>query len=68
MKRIFTLTFVAFSIASAYAQVEEKKMDELIQNTLKNFDVPGISVGVIKDGKTVYAKGFGKRSLKPIKR
>lgn len=64
MKRIFTLTFVAFSIASAYAQVEEKKMDELIQNTLKTFDVPGISVGVIKDGKTVYAKGFGKRSLK----
>lgn len=64
MKKIFTLTCFAFTIASAYAQVEEKKMDELIQNTLKTFDVPGISVGVIKEGKTIYAKGFGKRSLK----
>src|SRR5690606_9442514 len=37
--------------------------DELIQKTLTTFDVPGMSVGVIKDGKVVYAKGFGVRSL-----
>ena len=41
----------------SFSQIEEKKLDELIQNTLKTFDVPGISVGIIKDGKTVYAKG-----------
>ena len=43
--------------------MEEKKLDELIQNTLKTFDVPGMSVGVIKDGKVIYSKGFGVRSL-----
>lgn len=30
---------------------------------MKAFDVPGISVGVIKDGKVIYAKGHGVRSL-----
>jgi CubicO group peptidase (beta-lactamase class C family) len=30
---------------------------------MKTFDVPGIAVGVIKDGKVVIAKGYGVRSL-----
>ena len=47
----------------AFSQVAESKLDALIQNTLKTFDVPGISVGIIKDGKVVYSKGFGVRSL-----
>ena len=64
MKRILAISFVALSYVASYAQVEEKKLDELIQNTLKTFDVPGMSVGVIKDGKTIYSKGFGQRSLK----
>lgn len=46
-----------------FSQVEEKKLDELIQNTLKTFDVPGISVGIVKDGKVIYSKGFGVNSL-----
>ena len=58
MKLKLSLLFVLFSLLS-FSQIEEKKLDELIQNTLKTFDVPGISVGIIKDGKTVYAKGFG---------
>ena len=62
MKRNFSLLFVLVSLM-AFAQIEEKKLDELIQNTLKTFDVPGMSVGIIKDGKMVYAKGFGINSL-----
>ncbi len=45
------------------AQIDEAKLDQLVENTLKTFDVPGISVGVIKDGKVVYAKGHGVRAL-----
>ena len=45
------------------AQIDEAKLDQLVENTLKTFDVPGISVGVIKDGKVVYAKGYGVRAL-----
>lgn len=62
MLRRITFLFIFISYA-VFAQTDEKKLDELIQNTLKTFDVPGISVGIVKDGKTVYAKGFGQRSL-----
>ncbi|KIA83777.1 beta-lactamase [Kaistella solincola] len=62
MKAKFSLFLFLISFF-VFAQVEEKKLDELIQNTLKTFDVPGISVGVVKDGKVIYSKGFGVRSL-----
>ncbi|MBD8017741.1 serine hydrolase [Kaistella pullorum] len=62
MKRHLSALLLMFSVF-ALAQIDEKKLDELIQNTLKTFDVPGMSVGIIKDGKTVYAKGFGVASL-----
>lgn len=62
MKRNFSFLFILISIFS-YSQIEEKKLDELMQNTLKTFDVPGMSVGIIKDGTLVYAKGFGVSSL-----
>lgn len=63
MKSKFSLLFIFLIIGQIFAQVETAKLDELIQKTLTTFDVPGISVGVIKDGKVVYAKGFGVRSL-----
>lgn len=53
-----------FAFAISYAQIPEHQLDALIQNTLKTFDVPGISVGIVKDDKLIYAKGFGTRSLK----
>ncbi len=62
MKTKFTFLFILVSFV-AFSQMEEKKLDDLIQNTLKTFDVPGISVGIIKDGKVIYSKGFGVRSL-----
>ncbi len=62
MKTKLSLLFILISFF-AFSQMEEKKLDELIQNTLKTFDVPGMSVGVIKDGKVIYSKGFGVRSL-----
>ncbi|MDP5105653.1 MAG: serine hydrolase [Polaribacter sp.] len=61
-KKITLLVLFVFSV-SLNAQIDEKKLDKLIQQTLKTFDVPGISVGILKDGKIVYAKGHGVRSL-----
>jgi CubicO group peptidase (beta-lactamase class C family) len=63
MKKQLSFFLFLFVAGLFNAQVEEKKLDELIQNTLKTFDVPGMSVGVIKDGKLIYSKGFGVRSL-----
>ncbi|WP_292010073.1 serine hydrolase [Chryseobacterium sp.] len=63
MKQKLSFLLFFLSVGLFNAQIEEKKLDELIQKTLKNFDVPGMSVGIVKDGKLVYAKGFGTRSL-----
>lgn len=46
------------------AQITAPSLDTLINKTRAAFDVPGISVGVLKDGNVVYSKGHGVRSLK----
>lgn len=60
--KLCTFSFLLVSI-SFYAQIKEKELDKLVENTLTTFDVPGISVGILKDGEIVYSKGFGVRSL-----
>ena len=67
MKLNFSLILIFLSFF-ALAQINEKQLDDLVQNTLKTFDVPGMSVGIIKDGKVVYSKGHGLASLTPKQR
>lgn len=56
---------LALFASAAFAQaLTETQIDSLVERSMKAFDVPGISVGVIKDGKVVYAKGHGVRSLR----
>ncbi|EDP72688.1 hypothetical protein FBALC1_16342 [Flavobacteriales bacterium ALC-1] len=62
LKRLLVLALFLSSI-SISAQIKEAELDKLIKETLTTFDVPGISVGIFKDGKEVYAKGHGVRSL-----
>jgi CubicO group peptidase (beta-lactamase class C family) len=47
----------------ANAQISEKQVDELVENTLKSFNVPGIAVAIVKDGKVVLSKGYGVKSI-----
>jgi CubicO group peptidase (beta-lactamase class C family) len=44
--------------------LSEKQIDSLAQKDMKLFQVPGLAIGVIKDGKLIYSKGFGVRSLR----
>lgn len=60
-KHLLTFLFLSFTISQA--QIEEQQLNKLITETLTTFDVPGISVGILKDGKIVYATGHGIRSL-----
>ena len=59
-KSLLILFLVSLTIN---AQIDGKQLDNLVKKTLKTFDVPGISVGILKDGKIIYAKGHGVRSL-----
>ena len=39
------------------------QIDSLVEKVLITFDVPGISVAVVKDDKVIHSKGYGVRSL-----
>ena len=38
-------------------------LDAYVASSLKTFDVPGIAVAIVKDGKVMLAKGYGVRKL-----
>ena len=68
MKAILVLILL-LSFSFSYSQLNENQIDSIAQLTLKTFDVPGIAIAIIKDGKVVHSKGYGVRSLlnnKPI--
>jgi CubicO group peptidase (beta-lactamase class C family) len=46
--------------AQAVAPVD---LDSYVANSMKTFDVPGMAVAIVKDGKVVVAKGYGVRKL-----
>ncbi|GAB3003303.1 serine hydrolase [Arenimonas maotaiensis] len=43
--------------------VDTVALDAYIQQGLRDWKLPGVSVAVVKDGRPVYVKGFGTRSL-----
>jgi CubicO group peptidase (beta-lactamase class C family) len=39
------------------------EIDTYVDRAMKTFDVPGFALSIVKDGKVVYAKGYGVRRL-----
>lgn len=52
-----------FSQEMTSAQAIEKVIDSMAQAQCASFELPGLAVGVIKDKRVIYAKGFGVQSL-----
>lgn len=64
MRKLFIIISLFFFTGLLYGQtLTSKEIDNLVENSMKAFDVPGIAVGIIKDGKIIHAKGYGLRSL-----
>src|SRR5919112_1483342 len=40
-----------------------RSIDAAVQRAMTAFDVPGISLAIVKDGRVVVAKGYGVRKL-----
>jgi CubicO group peptidase (beta-lactamase class C family) len=60
----FALLLVLMCARSALAQnTPPADLDSYVARALKTFDVPGLSVAIVKDGKVVLAKGYGVRKL-----
>jgi CubicO group peptidase (beta-lactamase class C family) len=75
MNRIAAAILIAFSAAGAFAQTAPVRapvaavpdaaynLEADVTRVMKTFDVPGIAIAVVKDGKVVAAQGFGVRKL-----
>ena len=50
-------------IAPAQTPVLPPQLDAYINTVLKTFDVPGIGLSIVYDGKTVLAKGYGVKKM-----
>jgi CubicO group peptidase (beta-lactamase class C family) len=66
MKRIL-LSFVALLIcarvSAEHPPWSQSELDGYITAVMKEFEVPGLCVAVVKDGKVILAKGYGARKL-----
>ena len=41
----------------------DQQLDSLANKATKTFNVPGMSVVIVKDGKAIFTKGYGVRSI-----
>jgi len=62
MKYKITLLGLLFT-ATTFAQITTSQIDEVVERTLKTFNVPGIAVAIVKDGKVIHSKGYGVKSI-----
>ncbi len=57
-----TLIFLALNSA-VFAQISDAEIDALVEKAMKEFNVAGVAVAVVKDGKVVHEKGYGVKSV-----
>lgn len=50
-------------IAAAQVDAAVAQLDGIVADVMRRSQVPGMAVAVVKDGKTLYAKGFGVRRI-----
>lgn len=62
-RKLNIVLLLLISSFNTFAQISEKQVDELVENALKSFNVPGIAVAIVKDGKVVLSKGYGVKSI-----
>lgn len=63
MQRLLITLLVIFVISNSFGQgkISDKEIDQYVLRVMKEFDVPGISLAIVKDGKVLLAKGYGVR-------
>ena len=62
MNRLLVLTLLLLA-SPPRLQTTPSDLDRWVQRTMTAFEVPGLSLAVVKDGKVVVAKGYGVRKL-----
>ena len=65
MKKLSILFLLLLSIVwqGMSQPITSAEIDQLVERTMKTFQVPGMAVAVVKDGKVIHSKGYGVSSL-----
>lgn len=73
MNRLAAALLLAFSASAAFAQASAApavaleapafNLEADVLRSMKAFDVPGMAIAIVKDGKVIAARGFGVRKL-----
>lgn len=58
------LIVIAFATDSvSFAQITSAQVDQLVEKAMGKFNVAGVAVAIVKDGKIVHEKGYGVKSI-----
>ncbi|WP_298419396.1 serine hydrolase [uncultured Kordia sp.] len=49
----------AFKNVTSWKSRDVNQLDSKIRKVMKDYKIPGTTIGIVKDGKLVYAKGYG---------
>jgi CubicO group peptidase (beta-lactamase class C family) len=63
MKKLLLFLLLFSTLLGKAQNFSAAAVDSLVEKVMASFRVPGIAVGVVKDGKIIHAKGYGVRSL-----
>lgn len=58
---LLLVTFLVFS--SSFGQITSSEIDQLVEDALEKFEVAGVAVAIVKDGKIIHEKGYGVKSI-----
>jgi CubicO group peptidase (beta-lactamase class C family) len=53
------LLFILLLSQGVWAQIPTAKLDSLVLDAMKKFNVAGSAVAIVKDGKIIHNKGYG---------
>jgi CubicO group peptidase (beta-lactamase class C family) len=66
MKLFFGFVVALFSVLSTVAQQPlfiTDSLDAYINRGMKDWNIPGLAIAIVKDGKTIFMKGYGVKDL-----
>lgn len=63
MKKIYLALLLSLLSHPVIAQVSSPQVDSLVQKAMKEFNVAGVAVAIVKDGKIIHKKGYGVKSV-----
>lgn len=62
-KILFSFLIFILSVSVLAQSGLPQDFDQWVENGRKDWEIPGMAIGIVKDGKVIYNKGFGEKKL-----